>query len=224
MTYYVNVFRILFSLDDHLFRIRKAEKIHNLWKVSSLLFLLSIIIYAWMAFLGIGSDIISTTAVQLTPVAYEQSKFWFIIGRMAYAVLFAALILFLPTLLFYLLTGAPFRKLLIMQQVVLLVMLIERIIWIPLVTLNGLDWFVSPLSFGIIASYITEVPWAIYFFGAISLFQLWIIWFQVKYLLQFTELKKHWIWINVIGLHILFWCVTALLAYVDTYIVSGWFG
>ncbi|OZU87281.1 hypothetical protein CIL03_17845 [Virgibacillus indicus] len=223
MTYYVNVFRMLFSLDDHLFRIHKAEKIHKLWKATVLLILLCIVVYTWMAMLGIGTDMISSTAVQGGQLEYEQSKFWFIIGRMVYAIVFACIILFLPSLLFYLLTGIPYRKLLIMQQLVLFVMLIERIIWIPLVTLNGLDWYVSPLSFGIIASYLTEVSWAIYFFGAISLFQLWIIWFQVKYLNGFSSIRKRWIWINVIGLHILFWCVAALLAYADTYIVSGWF-
>ena len=223
MTYNVNVLGFLFSSDDHLFRIKKAEKIHKLWKTSILLILFSIVVYTWMAMLGIGTDMISQSAVQGSQLEYEQSKFWFIIGRMAYAVLFACIILFLPSLLFYLLTGIPYRKLLIMQQIVLFVMLIERIIWIPLVTFIGLDWYVSPLSFGIIASYLTEVPWVIYFFGAITIFQLAIIWFQVKYLNMFSSIRKRWIWVNVIGLHFLFWIVAALLAYADTYIVSGWF-
>ncbi|WP_373894710.1 hypothetical protein ACUL41_17615 [Virgibacillus natechei] len=224
MTYPVNLFKFFRSMDDHLFRIRKAEKIQNLWKVSVLLVLLSVTIYLLMAYLGIGADLISQNATRLSPAAYEQSKFWFIIGRMAFAALFAVLILFVPALLFYLLTDIPYQKLIIMQQVVLVVLLIERIIWIPLMLMIGLDWYVSPLSFGVIAAYMTEISWIIYFFGAISLFQLWIIGFQVNYLSTMAVVKKHWLWVNVILLHILFWCIAALLAYAGKFIIGGWFG
>lgn len=224
MTYSINLIKIFFAMDDHLFRIRKAEKIHQLWKTSAILILISMVVYGWMAYLGIGSDLVSKGAVGLTPEAYEASKFWFLIGRVIYAVFLALLILFVPSLLFYLLTEIPYQKLLIMQQTVLVVMLIERMIWIPLVLLIGLDWHVSPLSFGIIASYATDVPWAIYFFGAISLFQLWIIWFQVKFITSLVSMKKQWIWLNVILLHFLGWALTALITFADTYIVSGWFG
>lgn len=224
MAYHINLFKLFSSIDDHIFRIRKAEKIHNLWMVNILLFISSIVIYLWMAYLGMGSDLVSEGAVGLTSQAYESSKFWFVAGRAIYAVIFTAVILFIPSLLFYLLTEVPYKKLLIMQQVVLAVMLLERIIWIPLFLLIGLDWYVSPLSFGIIASYMTEAPWVICFFGAISLFQLWIIWFQVEFITSLYSMKKVWIWVNVILLHILGWSVTALIAFADSYIISGWFG
>lgn len=224
MGYHINLFKLFFSMDDHIFRVRKAEKIQNLWKVSIILVLSSIVIYSWMAFLGMGSDLVSKGAVGLSPEVYESSKFWFVIGRAIYGVIITAVVLFIPSVLFYLLTEIPYQKLLIMQQVVLAVMLLERIIWIPLVLLIGLDWHVSPISFGVIASYITEAPWVTYFFGAISLFQLWIIWFQVKFITSLYPMKKVWIWVNVILLHILGWSLTALLAFADSYIISGWFG
>lgn len=224
MTYRVHLFKILFSMEDDLFRIKKAEKIRNLWKISIILALTAIIVYAWMAYLGIGSEEVSGIAVTLTQPAYEASKLWFIIGRAAYGLLFAAFILFFPSLLFFLLTGIPYQKLVIMQQVVLAVMLMERLLWIPLVVFAGLNWQVSPLSFGIIASYLTDRPWIILFFGAITLFQLWIIWFQVKYISTFSEMRKGVIATNVILLHFLGWCLTALAAFTDSYILSGWFG
>ncbi|WP_249872590.1 hypothetical protein [Oceanobacillus saliphilus] len=224
MTYRVRLFRILTSMEDDLFRIKKAERIENLWKVNVVLVLAAVIVYAWMAFLGLGSEAISSVAVSLTQQTYETSKLWFIIGRSLYGLLFAAFILFVPSLLFYLLTGIPYRKLVIMQQIVLAVMLAERLLWIPLVIFAGLNWQVSPLSFGIIASYMTDMPWIIYFFGAITVIQLWIIWFQVKYITTFSGMKKHVIWINVILLHFLGWCLAALTAFTDSYILSGWFG
>ncbi|WP_188725414.1 hypothetical protein [Lentibacillus populi] len=224
MTYHINLIKLLFSMDDHLYRINKAEKIQALWKWCSLLCLFSIIIYGWMALLGIGSDFISSHATALNATEYELSKLGFVIGRGLYAILLTAIILFLSALIFYSITGIPFRKLIIMQQVVLLMMLVERVLWIPLMLYWGLDWYVSPLSFGIIASYFTEYQWIIYFFGAISLFQLWIIGFQVKFLRYLSPIKRRWIWLTVILLHIFYWAAAASLALIDNHLVRGWFG
>ncbi|CDQ41359.1 MULTISPECIES: hypothetical protein [Virgibacillus] len=224
MTYRSNVFKFLFSTEDHLFRIKKAEKLHNLWKMNSLLLLSAVILYAWMAYLGIGTNFLSNGAVGLTPLEYEQQKFWFLIGRVLYALLIAAFILFIPSLIYYAITGIPYQKLVILQQVVLLVMLLERLIWIPLALFNGLDWYVSPLSLGIIASYLFDHAYPIYFFGAISLFQIWIIWFQVTFIGYLSEIKKRWLWVIIVGLHIFYWALAALLAFADQYIINGWFG
>ncbi|WBX81124.1 hypothetical protein PD280_04990 [Virgibacillus salarius] len=224
MTYYSNMGKFLFSIEDHLFRVKKAEKIKNLWKMNFLLLLCTVILYGWMAYVGMGTNLLSSGAMELKPLIYEQQKFWFLVGRVAFAVLFTALVLFIPSLIFYVITGVPYRKLLIMQQVVLLVVLIERLIWIPLAVFNGLDWYVSPLSLGIIASYLFDNTLFIYFFGAISLFQLWIIYFQVKYIGYLSDIKKKWLWLIVIGLHMCYWILAALIAYTDRYILNGWFG
>ncbi|RIU88340.1 hypothetical protein [Oceanobacillus picturae] len=224
MTYHNNLLRFLFSMDDHLIRVKEAESIKRVWKVNVLLILLSLILYGYMAYLGMGTNLLSPQAQSLSPLAYEQQKFWFFTGRLIFGLLFAVFILFIPSLYFSLLTDIPYKKLVIMQQVVLFVLLVERAIWIPLAVFNGLDWYVSPVSFGIIASYFTEIPWLIYFFGAISLFQLWIIWFQVRYIRNLTEIKKQWVWGYVLLFHFFFWLLTALLAYMDQYMINRWFG
>jgi hypothetical protein len=210
-------------MEDHLFRIRQAEKLYNVWKTSLLLALIGVIIYIWMAYLGLGSTPLSPAAIFGTEIEYEQYKFWFIIGRAVYGLMFAALILFIPSLIIYAFTGIPYQKLIIMQQIVLTVLLAERIIWIPLAVFIGLEWYVSPLSFGILASYFMEINWFIYFFGAITLFQLWVIWFQVKFISGFHAIQKRWLWLIVILLHILTWVLAATIAAVDTRILSGWF-
>ncbi|WP_099156763.1 hypothetical protein [Virgibacillus ndiopensis] len=223
MTYYINLIKMLFNMDDHLYRIQKAEKLNNIWKVSALLILFGALIYAWTAYLGLGTDIISGNATTLSETEYEQSKWWFVVGRMVFAILLIILLLFIPSLIYYLITGIPYRKLMIMQQLVILVMLADRVIWIPLMVWWGLDWYVSPLSLGVITSYFTDISWVIYFFGAISLFQLWIIWFQVKYLGHLSTVKKNWLWVSVIFLHIVYWILVSGLAFVDVYLISGWF-
>lgn len=223
MIYQANILKFFFPIDDHLYRLHKAESLKNHWKISALLVFFSVIVYTWMALLGIGSDIVSGDATAFTTLQYEESKFWFVLGRMGFAISFALLVLFLPTYLFYLITKIPYRKLLIMQQIVFFVMLIERITWIPFVVYLGLDWYVSPLSFGIITSYFTEIPWVVFFFGATSLFQLWIIWFQAKSLSYLSGGNKRWIWFSVITLHIIYWAAAALLAFMDIDFVSGWY-
>ncbi|MGY0694059.1 hypothetical protein ACW2QC_14975 [Virgibacillus sp. FSP13] len=223
MVYSINIIKLLFSMDDHLYRIGKAEKVKNLWKLCLLLILFSVIIYAWMATLGIGSDIISSNAMGLTMLDYEQSKFSFVVGRCVFAILLALIVLFIPSLILYSITGIQYQKLIIMQQIVLLIMLVERLLWIPLMLYWGLDWYVSPLSFGIIASYFTDTPWIISFFGAISLLQLWIIWFQVKYIRYLSTVKKRWIWLSVIVIHIIYWLTVTFLGFIDVHLISGWF-
>ena len=225
MNYQPNVFKFLFSIKEHLFRIRKVEDMKPIWKSNLLLVVLSMLIYMWMAFLGIGSNLISEDAVILGALGYESSKFWFIIGRLVFGLLFALFILFVPSYLFKLLTDIPYKKLVVMQQVVLLIMLAERLLWIPLMLFAGLDWYVSPLSFGIIASYLTEHAWIIYFFGAISIFQLWIIGFQAHFLRYLTTvIEKHWLWLSVIFLHLVGWGMATIFTIADQYTISGWFG
>lgn len=222
MAYHANVFKFLFSQKDHILHIREAEDVKGLWRMSSLLIFISMFIYGWMAYLGMGSDLISSQAMTLSPIEYEQSKFWFLIGRVCFGLLLSLFLLFIIPLVLSGLTEIPFKKLIIMQQLVLCVLLIERVIWIPLFVFAGLDWHVSPLSFGIIASYVTDIPWVISFFGAMSLFQLWIIWFQVTYIHSLSSMKRQWVWASIILLHIFYWLIAAFLVFIDTSVLSGW--
>ena len=223
MLYRVQLFKFFTSIYDHIFRIRKAERLSNVRKTSTLLILVAVLIYGWMAYLGIGSSMLAGGAAELSATEYETSKLWFVIGRMIYGALFAAFILFIPSLIFYLITEIPYGKLVIMQQIVLSVMLIERLLWIPLALFAGLDWFVSPLSFGIIASYLMDIDWFIYFFGAITLFQFWIIWFQYRFLHTLSEIGSRTLWAFILLLHVLGWVLAGTIAFADSYMISGWF-
>lgn len=224
LVYRANIFRFLFSMDDHLFRIREAEEFKNIRKINLILVLCSIAIYGWMSYLGIGTDILSSNIYNYQASEFELNKFWFIIGRLIYGAFFAIFILFIVPFIIFGITEIPIQKLRMMQQIVLTVLLVERVIWIPLYVYLGLDWDVSPFSFGIIASYLVEVPWIISFFGAISLFQIWIIWFQVKFIKSLTSLKIQSIWISILLLHIFYWLIASLFVFIDISFLSRWFG
>ncbi|MFD2639117.1 hypothetical protein [Piscibacillus salipiscarius] len=215
-------FRFFTDLDDHIFRIKRAEDIEKVWKVSLLLFLSTIIIYVWMAWLGMGTNPISSVFMSVSESNYNALKLYFIAGRAVFAVLLAALILYLTSYYFYLFTKIRYKKLVIMQQVVLIMMLFERLLWIPLFVYLGLDWYVSPFSLGVIASYIIDLEWFIYFFGAVSIIQLWIIGFQAKYLSNLTDMKRWKVWLMVILWHFFVYCIVATLSLFDVELIEWW--
>lgn len=223
MIYRPHVLKFLFRMKDQIYQIKLAESVRELWFSSILLIGLSAIIYGWMGSLGIGSQLLSIDASTISAATYEGNKFWFMIGRTGYGILFAAIILFIPSFIFYYLADIPFKKLVVMQQVVLFILLIERILWVPLATFFGLDWYVSPWSLGIIVSYLTEIDWLIYFLGAVSLFQVWVIWFQYRFLTHLSEERRLPLLGFIILLQMIGWALAATSAIGDTFLLGRWF-
>ncbi len=219
MTYSVHLIKLFTSRDDHLFKLNEAEKLKNVWNLLFFLLGATILTYVWSAWLGLGTDAVSANMSELNRVEYEFRKAWFIIGRIVYAVLLFLFILFISSFFFWLFNNISYKKLIIIQMNVLIVMIIERLTWIPLMVYAGIDWYVSPLSFGVLASYFTSFDWVIYFFGSISIFQLFIIWYQVKCLSWLSRTKIGWIWVGVIFWHLLLWAGTSALSYFDVYII-----
>ncbi|SDN48601.1 hypothetical protein [Tenuibacillus multivorans] len=217
------LYRLFTDPDGQIYRIQKSEDIRNIWKASLVLFLVGISIYIWMAWLGMGTNPISRELSSTTLDIYNAYKLWFIIGRALFAILFVSIILYLTSYYFYLFTNIPYKKLVIMQQAVLVMMLFERLLWIPLFVYLGLDWYVSPLSLGIIASYITQYDWFLYFFGAITVIQIWIISFQSKYLSRLSSINKRKIWTIVIIWHLVSYIIVATLGYFDEQLLVRWF-
>lgn len=222
--YQLNLFKLLHSFDDHIYQVKEAERINNLWKFTVILTVCGMFIYGWIGYLGIGSQLILNSSYQFTPEIYESNKFWFIAGRVLFGFIFSLVVIFLPALIFkWLFAEVSFDKLVSMQLIVLFVLLIERLTWIPLVTIFGLDWFASPLSFGVIASYITSKSWVVYFFGSISIFEVFIMVFQIKFLTALFNNNKGAIYVTVISLHFIQWWLIALTTFISPYLIEGWF-
>ena len=207
MIYRLKLFGLLFNRNKHLYPFKKAAKILYSWKGLFLLFIW-LLVYAWMSWLGLGT---AQLAPALDPAAYELAKLWFLTGRLLYALLFAFVLLLLPSSVFSLLFKVPFKKTFVLQQAVLLILIIERISWIPLFTYQGLQWQLSPLSFGPVAAFFGAPGWVIYGLGAVSLFQLWIIYFQASSITYLSGRNTYWVWTTVILLHLLYWTGTAAL-------------
>jgi hypothetical protein len=180
------------------------------------LFLLSAFIFGLISAFGIGMDPLSKELTKLSPTSYELEKFMFILGRIIAGILYASIILFVPAVIFWTISEkGEYRKLIIVQALVLLILLLERLTYIPLSMFFSLDWFSSPLSLGVIAQYITTKPWVIYFLGSFSLFKIWIFYIQYKGLKLLTEQKNWLIWTVILLTNLFFWSITAFLAYID---------
>ncbi|HLQ73433.1 MAG TPA: hypothetical protein VK125_04325 [Bacillota bacterium] len=223
MTYHLNVFKYFTAPNDHLFRIDRAETIKNIKRTTALLIFASILIYGWMAYLGIGSTLILDGDLLFTAATYESSKFWFIIGRAAFGGIYAAIMIFVPAFIFRLISNIDFSKLVVMQLIVFLFILVERLTWIPLAVFADLDWFVSPLSLGVLASYVTTKSWVIYFFGSITIFQVLIMMLQIKFICYFLDVKKGLIGFSVFLLHFVEWWLITLVSFVSVFIIDRWF-
>lgn len=222
--YQFNVLKLLHSFDNQIDQLKEAENINKLWKSFLILLFCGIIVYGWMGYLGIESHLILNSSYFFSQDIYESNKLWFIVGRVLYGFLFSLIVVFFPALIFkWLFVEISFDKLVSMQLVVFLILLFERLTWIPLVTIFGLDWFSSPFSLGVIASYITSKSWVIYFFGSISLFEIFIIYFQIKFLKAFFENNRAAIYVTVIFLHFILWWFISLITFISPYLIEGWF-
>ncbi|WP_017187475.1 hypothetical protein [Alkalibacillus haloalkaliphilus] len=208
--------------NEQLYRIEKQEVIRGQWKVQLSLIVLTVAVYILMASFGMGTNYLTYYIIEMTEAQFFTAQVWFVMGRVAYAILFALVMLYLISYYFHLLTKIPYKKALLLQQVVLLALIIERLLWVPLFTLYGLDWNGSPLSLGVIASYLTERDWLIAFFGSISVIQVWIVYFQIRYLHSLSTLSRGKVWTIVLSLNIFLWSMVSLMTYLNSTQLEGW--
>jgi hypothetical protein len=198
------------------YQLKEMEALKGYRKRIFNLFLLSAFIFGLISALGIGMDPLSKELTKLSPPSYELEKFMFFLGRIIAGIVYAAIILFVPAVIYWTISEkGEYRKLVIVQALVLVILLLERLTYIPLSMIFSLDWFSSPLSLGVIAQYITAKSWVIYFLGSFSLFKVWIFYIQYKGLKRLTEQKNWLIWTVILLTNLFFWSITAFLAYID---------
>ncbi len=216
MTKELKIFKGLKNPSFFFYDLSTAEDIKGYRKSILRLILLSILIFGLVAFFGIGMDPLSKELNNLPAAAYELEKFLFFLGRILSGLFYSLIILFIPSILFWTISEkGEYRKHVIIQGLILLILLIEKLTYIPLSLFFSLDWFSSPLSLGVIAQYITGKSWVIYFLGCFSLFKIWIFYIQYKGLKKLTEQKNWLIWLVILLTNLFFWAITALLAYID---------
>jgi hypothetical protein len=198
------------------YQLNEMEALKGFKKRVSFLFLLSIVIFGLISSFGIGMDPLSKEMTKLSPTVFELEKFLFFLGRLIAGMLYAAIILFFSSLIFWTISNeGEYRKLVITQGLVLIILLLEKLTYIPLSLFFSLEWHSSPLSLGVITQYITSKSYVIYLMGSFSLFKVWVFYIQYKGIKQLTNQKNWIIWLVILLTNLFLWSLNALLAFLN---------
>lgn len=212
----VRLFRGLKHPSTFFYQLNEMEALNGYKKRVSFLFLLSIIIFGLISSFGIGMDPLSKELTKLSPTAFELEKFSFFLGRLIAGLLYAAIMLFFSSLIFWTISNeGEYRKLVITQGLVLIILLLEKLTYIPLSLFLSLEWYSSPLSLGVLAQYITSKSYVIYLMGSFSLFKIWVFYIQYKGIKRLTNQKNWIIWLAILLTNIFLWALNALLAFLN---------
>ncbi|MCM3664701.1 hypothetical protein M3204_09815 [Mesobacillus subterraneus] len=211
----VEVLRGLFNYNYYTYKLRDSEHVPGVWKNTALLILLSGLIFGISAYFGIGSEYLSKKLTSISREEYEMHKILYMAGQTILGLFFGATMIFLPALFFWTLSDIELKKLLTVQFFVMPILLLEKAIIIPLAIALGLTKVSSPFSLGIIAQYITGNDFIIYFLASISIFKVWAIFIEYKYLKMLTGKNPRIVLLMVIGINLVFWLFTALFSFIQ---------
>lgn len=196
-------------------QLTKAEKIEGTWKYTIILTFLSFLLYSIIAYLGIGSEILSNQIYTLTTAEFETTKLLFAIGQVLAGVIGTLVFIFFPALVFWIFSDTYYIKLVNIQLIITTIILLEKAISIPLQYSLGLDPVSLPYSLGVIGQYITDYRYIILFLANITLFQIWAIALQYTYVKNLIEKSNRIILALVITTNVFIWLVLALFSYID---------
>lgn len=211
----VELLRGLFNYNDYTYKLRDAEDVPGVWKKAALLILLSGLVFGVSAYFGIGSEYLSKKLTAISREEYEMHKLLFMAGQTIMGLFFGAAMIFLPALFFWSLSDLELKKLLSVQFFVLPILLLEKVMVIPLATGLGLTQVSSPFALGTFAQYLTGNDFIIYLLASISLFKVWAIFIEYKYLKILTEKSPKLLLLMIIGINLVFWLFSALFAFIQ---------
>lgn len=211
----IEVFRGLFNHDYYTYKLRSAERFPGVWKKTILFILLSGLIFGFSAYLGLDSEYLSKKLTSIPRAEYEMNKALFLVGQILQGLLFGAIMLFLPALFFWTVTDLEFKRLLTIQLFVMPIFLLEKSLFVPMAVYLGLTKISSLFSFGVIAQYLTGNDFMIQFLAYISIFKIWAIFIEYKYLKAMTGKNPKIVLLLVLAIHLVIWLFAALFSFIQ---------
>lgn len=210
----IEVFRGLFNYNYYTYTLRDTERFPGVWKKTILFILLSGLIFGFSAYFGIDSEYLSRKLTSIPRAEYEMNKSLFLAGQIIQGLFFGAIMLFLPALFFWTVTDLEFKRLLTIQLFVMPIFLLEKLLIVPMALYLGLTKISSPFSLGVIAQYITGNDFILHFLAYISIFKIWAIFIEYKYLKAMTDKNPKIVLLLVIGIHLVIWLFAALISFI----------
>lgn len=211
----IEVFRGLFNYNYYTYKLRESERFPGVWKKTVLFILLSGLIFGFSAYLGVDSEYLSKKLTSIPRPEYEMNKLLFLAGQIIQGLVFGAIMLFLPALFFWTVTDLEFKRLLTIQLFVMPILLLEKLLIVPMALYLGLTKISSPFSLGVIAQYITGNDFIIHFLAYISIFKIWAIFIEYKYLNAMTDKNPKIVLLLILAIHLIIWLFAALFSFIQ---------
>ncbi|WP_313800950.1 hypothetical protein [Cytobacillus sp.] len=213
MVYYVHLFKGMLYPSTFSYQMEKAEEIRGLWKKVVFLILISIFLSAIASYYGVGMDFLAKEITGISQQELEAKKLMTSIGKVIWGAGYAAFVLFGWSIILWALMDLQYKKLVVIQLVVLAILLLEKAILLPFHISLGISPEYSPFALGVIARYITSNMIVVYILSHISIFKIWVIIFQYTCIKRMSEKSPKVILILIICVNLFFWLVSTLLSY-----------
>lgn len=214
MLFQVRLFRGLFSPYVTAHQLHKAEEIRGIWTRTTIILVISLILAGISAFFGIGNEAVSKQIYDVSSAEFEMMKALFAAGQMIQSLLITTALIFFPALVFWVFTDIEYSKLVVIGLLTAAITLIEKIILIPFQLFFGIEEVSSPFGLGVVTQYITEFEFLNYLLGTVSIFSIWIMVLQYRYLKWTTEKKKGLILLIVLATNLFIWIFSSLFSYI----------
>ncbi|MEN8701730.1 hypothetical protein [Bacillus infantis] len=214
MHYRVRLFKGIFSPSYRSQQLEEAEFLTGYRLRLLLIITASALLYMLAAYFGMGLEQLSNKITRFTGADFEARKLLFVAGKGIFGIVYASAILFFPALIFWIAFDAPYRKLVVIQMFVLLVLLIEKALFAVLALRLGLDSVSSPFTLGVAMQYLTNNEFWIILFSSISLFHIWTLYLQTCYIKKLTEKSSRIVYLIVIAVYIFVLLISTLFSYI----------
>lgn len=215
MLYHTQILKGIFRPQFTLYQLQKAETTTGIGRRITLLYFLSLLLFAASTYFGIGTETFSGFITERTEDEFEASKIFLLGGKLVFSLLQTSFYLWFLALIFWLFLDIPYSKGIIVQLFILTIHLIEKLITYPILILLNLNQSSNPFSLGVISQYLIKNEYWIHFFGSITLFQVLAITMLFYYLSKLTEKKNIQTLIIVISVYLLIWLFQAFVMYIE---------
>lgn len=215
MIFQIRLLRGLRRPNDFLYELRTTESVGTVWRYVLVLILISGFVFGLSGYAGIGSEYLSKKFLTLSPEELQIQKAFFVVGQTLWGFFFGLVMLYLSSFWFWSMTDTDLNRFMIMQLLVLIILLLEKILLIPVSLLLGVPEISSPFSLGPVAQSLTDNSFLIYFFAGITLFKVWGMYVQYLYVRALTEKSRVVVLTLVLALNLIYWLMSAFFSIIQ---------
>ncbi|KAA9012234.1 hypothetical protein [Niallia endozanthoxylica] len=215
MMYYIRLFKGIREPYVQAQQLMKAEKAGGFWGKAILLLVITFLLAVVSSFFGIGNEIMSKELHNRSNTDFEAIKLLFAGGQIIWSMLQAIIILIIPSLFFWALSDIEWKKFISVQFYVLTILLIGKIVAMPFTVFIGLPDISNPFSLGVIGQYLTSHNLILQFLGGITIFNIWAMILQYKYVKVLLERSRLLTALFVIGFNLIMLGISIFLQIMD---------